>query len=481
MNLKRCILTILVFFLPSFAYASAVKLNLDATNTFTGILCLVIFIIAYICVMTEEFTQLRKSKPVIIAAGIIWAIVAFLCSQQGMSKTLALAIRANILEFSELFMFLLVAMTYVNVMEERNVFVALRCWIVARNFSYKSLFWVTGWLAFFISPIADNLTTALILCTAVMAVAKDKRAFITLSCINIVVAANAGGAYSPFGDITTLMVWQHRIIPFFDFFAIFLPSVITFVIPAYIMSFAVEKGCPKVTTETVSVKHGGVFVIYLFLFTIATSVTFHNSLNIPPMIGMMTGLGYLNFFAFYLKRRDMKLIKEGKFDPAPKPFDIFNRIKLAEWDTLFFFYGIILSVGGLAALGYLSHLSDIMYHHWGAHLSELHKATPANVTIGILSAIIDNIPVMYAVLTMSPQMSEGQWLLATLTTGTGGSLLSIGSAAGVALMGTSRGLYTFFGHLKWSWAILLGYVAGIVAHIYLNHDLFLNPVVINGY
>jgi Na+/H+ antiporter NhaD/arsenite permease-like protein len=129
-----------------------------------------------------------------------------------------------------------------------------------------------------------------------------------------------------------------------------------------------------------------------------------------------------------------------------------------------FFYGIILCVGGLGALGYLTWLSETMYTDLGA--------TNANILVGLLSAVIDNIPVMFAVLTMSPDMSYGQWLLVTLTAGVGGSLLSIGSAAGVAVMGQARGVYTFFAHLKWSWAIGLGYALSIWMHFLLNAELF---------
>ena len=114
-----------------------------------------------------------------------------------------------------------------------------------------------------------------------------------------------------------------------------------------------------------------------------------------------------------------------------KPFDIFISMKRAEWDTLMFFYGVVLSVGGLGTLGYLGLLSEVMYTGLGA--------TWANIMVGFASAIVDNIPVMYAVLSMQPEMSQGQWLLVTLTAGVGGSLLSIGSAAGVALMGQARG------------------------------------------
>jgi Na+/H+ antiporter NhaD/arsenite permease-like protein len=125
---------------------------------------------------------------------------------------------------------------------------------------------------------------------------------------------------------------------------------------------------------------------------------------------------------------------------------------------------VILCVGGLGFIGYLGMASNVMYTGWGA--------TPANIMVGVLSAIVDNIPVMFAVLTMKPDMSTGQWLLATLTAGVGGSMLSIGSAAGVALMGQARGMYTFFGHLKWMPVIALGYAASIYVHFLVNGRFF---------
>jgi Na+/H+ antiporter NhaD/arsenite permease-like protein len=148
----------------------------------------------------------------------------------------------------------------------------------------------------------------------------------------------------------------------------------------------------------------------------------------------------------------------------PVPFDIFRNVERAEWDTLFFFFGVVVCVGGLGFLGYLTLLSDVMYHQWGP--------SAANISVGVVSAIIDNIPIMFAVLTMHPDMSLGQWLLVTLTAGVGGSLLSIGSAAGVALMGQARGVYTFFSHLKWTPVIALGYAASIALHMWLNARLF---------
>ncbi len=481
----------LLFILPGLALAESAMdttMTMDQIqhallNSWVGPIAITIFVLAYLLVMAEEFTHLRKSKPVILAAGIIWALIAFMVPRMGGDVLAAEhAVRHNLLEYAELMLFLLVAMTYINAMDERNVFEALRSWLVKKGFGFRKLFWITGVLAFFISPVADNLTTALLMCAVVMAVAGGNSKFILLGAINIVVAANAGGAFSPFGDITTLMVWQKGIvtpeglIDFWAFFTLFLPAVVNWLVPATIMSFAVPNEQPSGGEAAVAMKRGAKTVVGLFLLTIVTAVSFHNFLHMPPVIGMLTGLAYLQFFGFYLKMtahldhgmtRKQYLIErqhDERLGSLPT-FDVFNKIAGAEWDTLLFFYGVVLCVGGLGFIGYLSLASEVMYGQWGA--------LTANTVVGVLSAVVDNIPVMFAVLTMLPDMSEGQWMLVTLTAGVGGSLLSIGSAAGVALMGQARGYYTFFGHLKWTPVIALGYAASIVTHLFVNKALFL--------
>ena len=439
--------------------------TLDLTANWVGYASIIVFAAAYVVVILEERIHLRKSKPVLLAAGIIWILIALAYNSHGLTHRAEEAIRHNFLEYTELFFFLLVAMTYINAMIERGVFDALRNWLVERGFSYRSLFWITGILAFFISPVADNLTTALIMCAVILAVGEGKPAFIGLGCINIVVAANAGGTFSPFGDITTLMVWQKGILQFGTFFKLFVPAVVNFVVPALIMHFALPSGKPPprhLDGDTV-LKRGGLPIVGLFLVTIVTAVSFHNFLHLPPVYGMMTGLALLKFYGFYLRRRTHLEIESLDVPPGShevESFDIFDKIARAEWDTLFFFYGVIMAVGGLGFIGYLSMASGYIYGELGA--------TTANVLVGVMSAIVDNIPVMFAVLTMNPDMSELQWLLVTLTAGVGGSLLSIGSAAGVALMGQARGYYTFFGHLKWTPAIALGYAASIYVHFLIN-------------
>ncbi len=470
--MQRFLISLLLL-LPGMALAStATAERLDLTGHWAGVFGLVVFVVAYILVMAEEFTLLRKSKPVIIAAGLIWGTIAWVYVQHGLPHAAEVAARHNLLEYAELMLFLLVAMTYINSMEERLVFEALRVKLVGNGFGFRSLFWITGILSFFISPIADNLTTALLMCAVVLAVGGDNSRFVTIACINIVVAANAGGAFSPFGDITTLMVWQKDMVDFWTFFALFLPSAVNFLVPAALMHFAVPNGKPVAGGEVVTMMRGGRRIIMLFLATIVTAVCFHNFLYLPPVLGMLTGLGYLQFFGYYLKKtahRELQSASDASGDAGGEAgdvvaFDIFRPIARAEWDTLLFFYGVVASVGGLGFMGYLAMVSDVMYVQWGA--------TTANILVGVLSAIVDNIPVMFAVLSMNPDMSIGQWLLVTLTAGVGGSMLSIGSAAGVALMGQARGKYTFFGHLRWTPAIALGYAASIMVHFWVNAAYF---------
>ena len=442
-----------LLFIPEIAMAEEFK-NLGLTGTERGIYTVLIFLVAYGFVMAEEFTHLRKSKPVIFAAAVIWAHVAILAKDAGIpGEELHAAFEHDLKEYAELMLFLLVAMTYINAMAERNVFEALRSWLIRKQFGYKQLFWITGIITFFLSSVADNLTSALLVGAVVMAVGADNEKFVSVGFVNLVIAANAGGAFCPFGDITTLMVWQAGYAEFFDFFRLFIPSVVNFVVPAFFMAQAVPAGQPLATNEeAVQLKPGGWVICGLFGVTIGLAVSFKQFLHLPPFMGMMLGLSILMLYGYNLK------IRFPGGDGSK--FDIFNKVKEAEWDTLLFFFGVVFAVGGLGYIGYLELLSAAMYDGLGQ--------TTANILVGVISAVVDNIPVMFAVLNMNLDMDLYQWLLVTLTAGVGGSLFSVGSAAGVALMGQSNHKYTFFSHLKWTPVIAAGYAASILTHYLVN-------------
>ena len=446
----------------------------DLTHHPLAIATLFLFCIAYFLVILEEWTKMRKSKPMLLCAGIIWAIVAWIYSGTHAADIVGEHFREHLLDYAELLLFLLVAMTYISAMDERRLFLALKAWLIDRKFSLRGLFWMTGILSFIISPFADNLTTAILMCSVVMAVGDGNKKFVGIACVNIVVAANAGGAFSPFGDITTLMVWQSGKVNFTEFFVLFFPSLLNFLVPAAIMHFFVEKGMPGAKPEKVEIKRGGFFIVGLFALTVLTSVAFYTWFDLPPAAGMMMGLSYLQFFGYFLRKTLPRSIarKAAKAQVSPDefvrmgnivPFDVFNRVAHAEWDTLIFFYGVVMCIGGLSFMGYLELLSINTYTAFGP--------TIANSLIGVFSAVLDNIPLMFAVLQMDPDMEHGQWLLVTLTAGVGGSLLATGSAAGVALLGHARGQYTFMSHLKWAPAIAVGYIVSIWVHLWLNSGM----------
>ncbi len=432
--------------------------ELNLTQSWFGYAALCIFVLSYVLVIVEEATQLRKSKPVLVAAGLIWALIGLAYTAHGTPEIAKKAAEHTIYEYGELLLFLLVAITYVNTLEERRAFEVLRAKMTSRGLSYRQLFWITGAAAFFLSGVLDNLTTALIMGSVVLAVGAGSPRFVAIACVSIVVAANAGGAFTPFGDITTLMVWQKGKLSFFEFFALFLPSLVNWLVPAAIMHFGIPNEKAPPVEDCVHLKPGAVGVIMLFALTIATAVSFKNFLGLQPALGMMLGLGYLQIWSYFLQQ------KGKRSDNTDMVLNSFKQIERVEWDTLLFFFGIIFAVGGLGVMGYLTLANEYFYTQWGA--------TAANIMVGFLSAIVDNIPIMFAILTTDPQMSHGQWLLVTLTAGVGGSMLSIGSAAGVALMGIAHGKYTFSSHLKWTWAVALGYVASIAIHMVINAAKF---------
>ncbi len=302
--------------------------ELNLTQSWFGYAALAIFVISYLLVIFEEGLALRKSKPVLMAAGLIWALIGFAYTAAGIPEIAKKAAEHTIYEYGELFLFLLVAITYVNTLEERRVFEVLRAKLTARGLSYRQLFWLTGIIAFFLSGVLDNLTTALIMGSVVLAVGAHSPRFIAIACISIVVAANAGGAFTPFGDITTLMVWQKGKLTFFEFFALFIPSLVNWLVPAAIMHFGIPKETPAPVEEKVRLKPGAIGVIMLFALTIATAVSFKNFLGLQPALGMMLGLGYLQVWSYFLQQ------KGKRAENTDMVLNSFKQIERVEWDTL---------------------------------------------------------------------------------------------------------------------------------------------------
>ena len=427
--------------LASSAFASGGE---SLIGTWVGIASLIIFVIGYYVIAAEEVYHINKAKPALFIGTFIFMLIGVYYYMNGLDlNPLHHEVKLLILEIAEIFFFLFVAMTYIEALIERGVFNTLKYNLVSKGYSYKKLYWLTGIIAFFLSPIADNLTTALILSTVLITIEKKNIAFLVPGAINIVVAANAGGAWSPFGDITTLMAWTAGKGHFIDFIFLFPAAVVGWLVTAYLLSMYVPDAKPAFDAETepkATIAKGGKVIIGLGIFTIFSAVMSHQLFHMPAMWGMMFGLSLLKLYSYRLKKRHNEDIK------------IFDSVSKIENDTLLFFFGILAAVGGLHFLGFLD-LAVKLYDTAGA--------TTVNIGVGFLSAIVDNVPVMSAVLKSNPEMGLDQWMLVTLTAGIGGSLISFGSAAGVGVMGKLRGIYTFAAHMKYSWTILIGYIISI--------------------
>lgn len=464
---------------PSLVFAGdgatpANTLQIDLTHHWVGYFSLTAIVIAYVAAMFEEATELRKSKPMLLASSLIWFAIVYVYRQHDATEIAVNAFTGNLLAYIELFLFIMVSMTYLNAMEDMKVFDALRIWLVGKHLSYRKMFWITGFLVFFLSSALNGLTVGLLMGAVVMAVGKKSPRFVSLACINIVVATNAGGSFSPLGGISTLFVWQRGMLGFGDFFNLFIPCVVNFLVPACIMHFAIPKDKPDVETLRVNMQRGAKRVIFLFATTVGLAVVSDTYFHMPAAAGMMAGLSLLQFFTFFLQKtserdqvtplNDIETPDVAQEIIGNNRYNIFEKVGRLEWDTLLFFYGAMVGIGGLGFIGYLDAVSQLLYGQ--------HSATVANILIGLSSAFVDNGTLMFAVLSMHPDLPQGQWLLITLTLGVGGSLLAIGSAPGIGLLGQTKGLYTFSDHMKWFPAILLGYFASIGVHFLVNARFF---------
>ncbi len=465
----------------SFAEGTDAAVLVDLQHHFVGYFAIAVTVLAYAIAMTEDLHQMSKAKPMVLGSAIIWfAIFIYYSLTYGTAKNVAPVFQSNLTAYAELFLFITVSMTFLNAMTERGIFDALRIVLANKKFSYRQLFWITGALAFLLSTIISSLTVGLLMGYIILEIGKGQPKFVGLAGLNAVVAANAGGTLSPLGGISTFFVWQQNMLHFTEFFTLTIPCLVNFLVPASIMHFSVINVCPTFPKQKVVIKRGSKRIIIIFLLTVGITILSNVFLDMPSIAGMMFGLAMLQFFAYYLTKSENKYEKVNHFlteygkvshiDSQKKGFDVFKCIAGVDWDTLLFFYGAMMIVGALNFLGYL----DSMAHYLFTQISP----TVANIIIGLTSSSIDNGTLMFAVLNMRPQFPVGQWLLLTLTLGVGGSLLAIGSAPGLHVLGLMKGSmkegegYTFTLHLSWMPAILLGFFASIGTLFLINGGMF---------
>lgn len=421
-------------------------------------LLIAIFVIGYLAIAFEHPLQLNKAAPALITGVLCWAIYLL----QGTDPHTAVEeLMHHLGEIASILFFLLGAMTIVELIDSHNGFEIITEKITATRKS--SLLLLIAAITFFLSALLDNLTTAIVmtsLCAKILSDKEDKLWFAGM----IVIAANAGGAWSPLGDVTTTMLWIGGQITALNIIKqLILPSLVVGIVPALLIArrFAGQTLILRTqSTTTATEKKEGSIILFSGLGFLVFVPAFKTITHLPPFMGMLLALGCMWIITTLLhKRKEAELAEK---------FTVAKALQRIDSSSILFFLGILLAVAALQSVGILTQLAVFLSTH-------LQNDYLIGATLGVLSALVDNVPLVAA--------SQGMYDLATyptdhafweflaLTTGTGGSMIIIGSAAGVAVMGIEK--IDFVWYLKKiGWLALLGFLGGILTFI-LQHALHL--------
>ena len=428
-----------------------------------------VFIIGYLAITLEHQLKIDKLIPALVMMAFAWAGVAFglsgfenwfdphqggLISIAGESPEAKMHLMENTLlhhfgKTCEILIFLVGAMTIVEIIDHFNGFQTFKRLIKTRKKS--TLLWIVCILGFVLSAIIDNLTATIVLITILRKIVKDSNARMWYAGM-IIIAANAGGAWSPIGDVTTTMLWmakktsaQHLISH------LLLPAVACMVIPTFIASFLPAfKGEIPLEEDHEKVSKNSSMMLILGLLLIVFVPIFKTITHLPPYIGMMLSLGIMSLVAEFISARQFSLTTVEDHGHATGP--TFKALGKIEMPSILFFLGILMTVAALESLG--------MIFMFGNTVRASMDENVFIMLLGVGSAIIDNVPLVAASMGMFQEpMDSGIWHLIAYAAGTGGSMLIIGSAAGVVAMGMEK--ISFFWYLKnISLLALIGYLAG---------------------
>ena len=408
-----------------------------------------IFCIGYLGIILEHYIRLNKSAIALALAALCWTAF-FLGDGLHMTEDLT-KLGHHVSDISQIIFFLMGAMTLVELIDAHKGFKIITQLIHTK--SKRHLLWIIAIISFFLSSILDNLTTTILMVSILSKIIPSNKDRIIFSC-SIVVAANAGGAWTPIGDVTTTMLWIHgQLSTLAVIKALFLPSVVSLLIPLLYYSFTMKKGSrlADIPAESVKQEPGAKTVLFCGLGGLVFVPIFKAITGLPPFVGMILALGIVWLITDFLHRND----EQRNHLRIPS---ILSRI---DTTSVLFFLGILLSVSALQTAGLLDSLAT-----W---LIEDVKSLPLIATlIGVLSAIIDNVPLVAATMGMYSldqfPMDHSFWHMIAYAAGTGGSLLIIGSSAGVAMMGMEK--MDFVTYLKnATFPVFIGFLAGLGVYL----------------
>ncbi len=423
-----------------------------------------LFVIGYVLIACEHPLRINKATIALIMCGLLWSFYALVSGDHAMTEDLKVLLG----DTSEILFFLIGAMTIVEIIDRYGGFIIITSKIHAK--SERQLLWVISFVTFFMSAVLDNLTATIVMVTMIsrlLSRQKDRWMFASM----IVIAANSGGAFSPIGDVTTIMLWMNaKVTTASLIFNLIVPSFVSMIVPVFIISHFLKKGkIDHVASHSGDHQaiykhypHLSKFMLILGVSGLLAVPVIKSVTGLPPYMGMLISLGVIWLVTELI-------IRKYNIDPNWGAH-VTHAMRGIDMATILFFLGILMSVSALGQAGILKGLSTWMD-------TAIHEPIAMATIIGYLSAIIDNVPLVQACIIMFGDVSQVMsadpayyttfledglfWHLLTFTAGVGGSMLIIGSAAGVVAMGIEK--IPFFWYLKRiSLLAMSGYLSGIL-------------------
>ncbi len=457
-----------------------------------------VFVIGYLAITLEHNLKIDKLIPALIMMAVSWALISFGIdtfpnwfdsANHGLVEGFSSLVHDDKMHLveetllhhlgktAEILVFLLGAMTIVEIIDYFDGFSTIKSFI--RTKSKKKILWIFSILAFILSAIIDNLTATIVLISILQKIVNDRSVRIWYAGL-IIIAANAGGAWSPIGDVTTTMLWIGDKVSTGQLFThLFLPSVICMVVPSFIASFLPAfKGDLELQEEEDNKPKNkfSATMLYLGLGAIVFVPFFKVATHLPPYVGMMLSLGVVAIFAEIYSNSKFSLteIDSSESDAHAHHSPVHHSLSKIELPSILFFLGILMAVAALESLGILFGFANTLKESMPLMGTELAGTAVSDLVVmllGIGSAVIDNVPLVAASLGMfSEPLDNPLWHFIAYSAGTGGSMLIIGSAAGVVAMGMEK--IDFFWYLKKiSWLALIGFLAGAIAFIVMRSIL----------
>jgi Na+/H+ antiporter NhaD/arsenite permease-like protein len=414
---------------------------------------IIVFVLGYAAIALEHPIKVDKAASALIIGGLGWALFAF----SGVDHhTLTHEIQHHIVDIAEILFFLLGAMTIVELVDAHQGFAIITDKITTNKKVY--LIWILSVITFFFSAVLDNLTTAIVMAALLSKLIKDKETLWLFAGV-VILSANAGGAWSPIGDVTTIMLWIGGQVSAVNIIsAVIVPSIVCAIVPLIYLTFKLKGDIERPTPFERNL------IFYLGVLGLLFVPAFKMITHLPPYVGMMFSLGVLWLVT--------EIIHRSKNHEQKSQLSVIGVLKKVDTPTIFFFLGILLAVAALQSAGHLDIVATYLDTTFNGQTTE--GIYIINIIIGLLSSIVDNVPLVAGAMGMYPIAESGLyavdgkfWEFLAYCAGTGGSVLIIGSAAGVAVMGILK--IDFIWYVKnISFLALIGYASGAIAYILLQ-------------